>query len=160
MCIRDSTPSEPTVANSVLTQHFLIYYVLILLVVWGPTLLVHRLANVDGKKMIMSGLWVLTLLFFEMLLSWFSVLGTFGCSPVPCGPLSSAYIAFPYDTAIMAVVAFIIYVWAIQSGYRTKDLAEVETLMLQEEGASSGMGGMSSSSSPSVAAQPVSGDTS
>ncbi len=154
------TPSEPTVSNSVLTEHFLVYYILILLVVWGPTLLVHRIANADGKKMVTSGLWILTLLFFEMLLSWFSVLGTFGCSPVPCGPLSSAYIPFPYDTAIMAVVAFIIYVWAIQSGYRTKDLAEVETLLLQEEGAPSGMGGTSSPATPSVAAQSVAGDSS
>lgn len=149
------TPSPPGIADSTLTRNFLIYYVVILLIVWAPLLLIQRMSNATGKKMITSGYWVLTLLFTEMLLSWFSVLGTFGCSPIPCGPLTTAYIAFPYDTVIMAIVAFLIYIWAIQSGYRTKDLAEVEDLMAVEEPGSV-LGGAPSPAAAAMSAHPAS----
>ncbi len=148
------TPSLPGVADSTLTRNFLIYYFAILAIVWIPTLLVQRMANTDGKKMIRSGYWILTLLFAEMLISWFSVLGTFGCSPLPCGPLTTSYILFPYDTVIMTIIAFVIYIWAIQSGYRTKDLAEVEELMAVEEPGSVS-GPAPAPAGPTVAARPA-----
>jgi len=137
-------PAPPIIANSTLTERFLIYYVAMLLIIWVPTLLVQRMANPDGKRMIRAGYWILVLLFTEMLVSWFSVLGT--CSAIGCfGPLqdpSTPYIAFPWDTVLMTVVAAVIYIWAMQSGYRTKDLAEVEALMSRPEADAADAGAM------------------
>ncbi len=119
------TPSPVTVSNATLTTTFVTYYIVLVLAVWVPTLLTERMANADGKRMMRAGWWVLTLLFVEMLISWFSVLGTF-----PYGPLNgSPYIAFPYDTILMTLIACGIYAWGLLSGYRTKDLAEVEALL-------------------------------
>jgi len=148
-------PAPPVIANSALTQTFLIYWVSMLLIVWVPTLLVQRMANADGKKMISSAYWVLVLLFSEMLISWFSVLGT--CSAIGCfGPLSdppTPYIPFPWDTVIMTVLAAGIYAWALLSGYRTKDLAAVEDLMHRSEGDTmSAAGAMDSGAGPAPTA--------
>jgi amino acid transporter len=123
---------RPSVSDGILTETFLIWWVAMMLVIWVPTLMMQRVANADGKRMIKAGYWILVLLFFEALLSWFSVLGT--CTATGCyGPLATAYIAFPWDTVTMAVVACGIYAWAILSGYRTKELAEVEELLTRPD---------------------------
>ncbi len=127
----ETIPSSPVVgvSNATLTTYFLIYYVILLVTAWVPALIAQRLASPDGRKAIRSGFWVLTLLFAEMLLAWFSIGGTF-----PFGPLNgSPYIPFPWDTVAMTFIACGIYAWALLSGYRTKDLAEVETLMQRGE---------------------------
>lgn len=123
------SPVAPPVSNAVLTQHFLIYYVVLMIFIWAPTLLVGRVSNPDGKRMMRAGWWILTLLSFELILSWFSILGT-----QPFGPLAgNPYIPFPYDTVIMTIAGIVIYIWGIQSGYRTKDLAEVEELLTKPD---------------------------
>jgi amino acid transporter len=123
------TASPPGIANSVLTEHFLIYYVVLMIFIWAPTLLAGRFASPDGRRMMRAGWWILTLLSVELIVSWFSDLGTF-----PFGPQSGkGYIPFPYDTVIMVIVAAGIYVWGIQSGYRTKDLAEIEELLTKPD---------------------------
>jgi amino acid transporter len=122
------TPSVPTASATTLTNSFLLWYISLFLIVWVPVILTYRLTNPAGKKMITSGLWILVLLFTEIALSWFSVLGT-----VPYGPLPSPYIPFPWDTVAMTIIAAVIYAWALLSGYRTKDLVEVEELMSKPE---------------------------
>jgi len=123
------SPTPVTVSNSTLTMTFAIYYVVLLLAIWVPTLVTTMLAHPDGRRMMRAGYWVLVLLSVEMVLSWFSVLGTF-----PFGPLNgNPYIPFPYDTIAMAIIAAGIYAWGLMSGYRTKDLAEVEALMARPE---------------------------
>ena len=72
--------------------------------------------------------WILALLSVELILSWFSVLGAW-----PYGPLATPYIPFPYDTVAMVFIGIGIYIWGIQSGYRTPDLAEVEELLQKPE---------------------------
>ncbi len=127
--------TPPAVADSTLTTTFLIYWFAMLLIIWVPTLFMQRLSNADGKKAFPSAYWVLVLLFVEPLISWFSVLGT--CTPAGCyGPLAhpgTPYIPFPYDTVIMTIVAAVIYVWAMRSGYRTKDLAQIESMLAKPD---------------------------
>lgn len=124
------TGTQPTVPDGTLTQNFLIYWAALALIVWVPTLMIDHFANKDGKQILRSAWFILVLLFIEMIVSWFSVLGTF-----PYGPLAKAYIPFPYDTLAMVVVAVVIYFWGLRSGFRTPELAEVEQLEQQDAAA-------------------------
>lgn len=122
------TGIQPSVPDSTLTTEFLIYFVVLMITLWGPTLYVGSVANPNGKRMMRAAWWILTLLSVELILSWFSVLGAW-----PYGPLATPYIPFPYDTVAMVFIGIGIYIWGIQSGYRTPDLAEVEELLQKPE---------------------------
>jgi amino acid transporter len=120
--------SEPTATNAALISTFAIYYVGLLLIVAVPTMLAYTRSNADGKQMFKAGWWVLVLLLGMYLLNFFTVYNSWQSVG---GLLSSphGYIPTPWDTPIFLIFAAIIYVWGISSGYRTKDLAEVEQLL-------------------------------
>jgi hypothetical protein len=64
------------------------------------------------------------------ILNFYSVYNSW---PAVGGLLASPYIASPWDTPIFFVFAAAIYAWGILSGYRTKDLEEVERLLASPE---------------------------
>ena len=126
------SPSEPPASNSTLMTTFWIYYVALLLIVVVPTLIVYMLSNSDGKKMINAGWWVIVLLFGMYLINFFSVYNSW---PSVGGLLNTTkgYLPTPYDTPVFLVFAAVIYIWGIFSGYRTKDLQDVEKLLAQDD---------------------------
>ncbi len=123
-----SSFKEPPVSNTTLVSTFVIYYVALLLVVLVPTLIGYWKSNADGRKMYNAGWWVLTLLFGMYLINFFSVYNSF---PIVGGLLNTTtgYIPTPWDTWVFLVFAAAMYAWGILSGYRTKDLEEVEKLI-------------------------------
>lgn len=126
------SPSEPVASDSTLINVFIVYYVSLLLIVIVPTVVAYRLSNADGKKMYNAGWWVLVLLLGMYLINFFTVYNSWSAVG---GLLTTAkgYIPTPYDTIVFLVFAAVIYVWGIYSGYRTKDLEEVEQLLQRPE---------------------------
>jgi amino acid transporter len=122
------SPSEPPATNATLISTFAIYYICLLLIVAVPTVIGYSRSNADGKKMYNAGWWVLVLLFGMYVMNFFTVYNSW---PSVGGLLNTAkgYIPTPWDTPIFLVFAAVIYFWGIRSGYRTKDLAEVEMLL-------------------------------
>ncbi|MBK3564507.1 APC family permease [Streptomyces sp. MBT62] len=76
-------------------------------------LLLWTASNPTGRHHIESGLWLVVLLLGLLPASYY---GDFGPHPV---------ITFPADTAVIAVLAFLAYLWAVSSGYRTQDLEQI-----------------------------------
>ncbi len=126
------SPSKPPATDGTLIMTFVIYYVGLLLVVAVPTAIAYRLSNSSGKKMFIAGIWALVLLLGMYLLNFFTVYNSF---PVVGGLLSTTtgYIATPWDTWVFLVFAAAIHVWGIYSGYRTKDMVEVEELLARPD---------------------------
>jgi amino acid transporter len=127
------TPSKAPASDGTLIMTFAIYYVCLLLIVLVPTFLAYRLSNPDGRRMINAGWWVLTLLLGMYLINFFTVYNSWsavgGLLVNPTG-----YIPTPWDTPLFLVFAAAIYAWGILSGYRTKDLVEVENLLSKPGG--------------------------
>jgi amino acid transporter len=126
------SPKEPPASDGTLISTFAIYYVALLVIVLGCVLVAYFKSNADGKKMFNAGWWVLTLLFGMYLINFFTVYNSW---PSVGGLLSTphGYIPTPYDTPIFLVFAAVIYAWGILSAYRTKDLDEVEKLLMQDD---------------------------
>jgi amino acid transporter len=126
------SPSKPPATDGTLISTFAIYYVCLLLIVLVPTAIAYMRSNTDGKKMFNAGWWVLVLLLGMYVLNFFTV---YNSHPAVGGLLSSlhGYIPTPWDTPIFLIFAAVIYVWGISSGYRTKDLAEVEMLLTRPD---------------------------
>jgi len=120
--------TKPPASDGTLITTFAIYYIALLLVVLIPTFIAYARSNADGKKMINAGWWVIVLLFGMYLINFFTVYNSWptvgGLLVTPTG-----YIPTPWDTPLFLVFAAAIYIWGIASGYRTKDLAEVEMLL-------------------------------
>ncbi len=126
------SPSKPPQSDGTLIMTFAIYYVCLLLIVAVPTAIGYMRSNSDGKQMYRAGLWVLVLLFGMYLINFFTVYNSW----TQVGGLLihvNGYIATPWDTPIFLVFAAVVYVWGIYSGYRTKDLVEVEQLMARAD---------------------------
>ncbi len=126
------SPSKPPQSDGTLIMTFAIYYVCLLLIVAVPTAIGYMRSNPDGKQMYRAGLWVLVLLFGMYLINFFTVYNSW----TQVGGLLihvNGYIATPWDTPIFLVFAAVVYVWGIYSGYRTKDLVEVEQLMARAD---------------------------
>ena len=126
------SPSKPPQSDGTLIMTFAIYYVCLLLIVAVPTAIGYMRSNPDGKQMYRAGLWVLVLLFGMYLINFFTVYNSW----TQVGGLLihvNGYIATPWDTPIFLVFAAAVYVWGIYSGYRTKDLVEVEQLMARAD---------------------------
>jgi amino acid transporter len=145
------SPSKPPPTNGTLITTFAIYYLCLLLIVAVPTAIGYVKSSVDGKKMYRAGWWVLVLLFGMYLINFFTV---YNSNPTVGGLLTGVkgYIPTPWDTPIFLVFAAAIYVWGIYSGYRTKDLEEIEKLLSRPEADATidqvPMGGAVSESSP------------
>ncbi len=122
------TPVKPPQPNGTLITTFAIYYISLLLIVVVPTLLAYRISNPAGKKMINAGWWVIVLLLGLYVINFFTVYNSWS---VVGGILttSTGYIPTPSDTWVFLAFAAAVYVWGIYSGYRTKDLEEVEQLL-------------------------------
>jgi hypothetical protein len=122
------SPSKPPASDGTLISTFAIYYILLLVIVAVPTAIAYMRANSDGKRMFNAGWWALVLLFGMYLLNFFTV---YNSHPSVGGLLANAkgYIPTPWDTPIFLLFAAVIYVWGVYSGYRTKDLEEVEMLL-------------------------------
>jgi amino acid transporter len=122
------SPVKPPASDGTLISTFAIYYIAFLLIVLVPTILAYRLSNPAGKKMINAGWWVIVLLFGMYVINFFTVYNSWSA----VGGLlihPNGYIPTPYDTPVFLVFAAVIYVWGIYSGYRTKDLEDVEQLL-------------------------------
>ncbi len=122
------TPSRPAVSDGTLITTFAIYYIALLLVVVVPVLVGYMLSNPAGKKMVNAGWWVIVLMFGMFVINFFTVYNSWSA----VGGLmtnSTGYIPTPDDTWVFLVFAAAVYVWGIYSGYRTKDLEEVEQLL-------------------------------
>jgi amino acid transporter len=119
---------EPPVSNGTLISTFAVYYVCLLLIVAVPSAVAYRLSNADGRRMFRAGWWVLVLLLGMYLINFFTVYNSF---PAVGGLLSGTqgYIRTPWDTPLFLAFAACVYVWGVYSGYRTKDLEEVERLI-------------------------------
>ncbi len=128
------SPAEPTVSDGTLITIFAIYFVCMVAVIVGTTIAAYSLSNPEGKKMINAGWWVLTLLLGLYVLNFFTVYNSWPAIG-PGGLLSTTtgYIPTPWDTPIFAVFAAAVYIWGIQSAYRTKDLQEVEALLARPD---------------------------
>jgi amino acid transporter len=72
----------------------------------------------EGKQHITAGWWIVITTFAGLILSF---LGPFG----PYASASYAIIPFPWDTVTAAVVALVLFFWAVYSGIYTKDLEVV-----------------------------------
>jgi len=126
------SPVEPPVSNGYLFNTFAIYYVALLLAVIVPIFIAYTMMNPDGKKAIRVGFWPIALLFGLYLINFFTVYNSWNA----VGGLlwtSKGYIPTPWDTPIFLIFAAVIYVWAVYSGYRTKDLEEVEQLLARPD---------------------------
>jgi amino acid transporter len=127
------SPSKAPASDGTLIMTFAIYYVCLLLIVLVPTFIAYRLSNPDGRRMINAGWWVLTLLLGMYVINFFTVYNSWsavgGLLINPTG-----YIPTPWDTPLFLVFAAAIYAWGILSGYRTKDLVEVEALLSKPGG--------------------------
>jgi len=126
------TPSQPPASNGTLINTFAIYYIALLLTVVVPIMIAYTMMNADGKKAIRAGWWPIALLFGLYLINFFTVYNSWNA----VGGLlwtSKGYIPTPWDTPIFLVFAAVIYVWAVYSGYRTKDLEEVEALLARSD---------------------------
>ncbi len=126
------SPTKPPPSDGTLITTFAIYYISLLLIVVVPTLIAYSRSNPEGRKMINAGWWVIVLLFGMYVINFFSVYNSF---PTVGGILfnSKGYIPTPYDTPIFFVFAACVYVWGVYSGYRTKDLNEVEQLLARPD---------------------------
>ena len=122
------TPSRPAVSDGTLITTFAIYYIALLLVVVVPVLVGYMLSNPAGKKMVNAGWWVIVLMFGMFVINFFTVYNSWSAVG---GLMTNAtgYIPTPDDTWVFLVFAAVVYVWGIYSGYRTKDLEEVEQLL-------------------------------
>jgi amino acid transporter len=125
------SPSKPPASDGTLISTFAIYYLALLLIVVGSTVIAYAKSNPDGRKMINAGWWVLTLLFGMYVINFFTVYNSW---PSVGGLLVNAhgYIPTPWDTLLFLVFAAVIYFWGIRSAYRTKDLEAVELLLTAE----------------------------
>jgi len=126
------SPTKPPVSNGYLFTTFAIYYVALLLTVLVPIFIAYTMMNESGKKAIRAGFWPIALLFGLYLINFFTVYNSWNA----VGGLlwtSKGYIPTPYDTPIFLVFAAAIYIWAVYSGYRTKDLEEVEQLLARPD---------------------------
>ncbi|MGC9112882.1 hypothetical protein [Acidilobus sp.] len=84
-----------------------------LLTTVGFTLVVYSQGNDELRQEINSGWWVIAALFVGLVLVFYGTLGPFG---------SKAPIGYPLDDVSTAVVAAVLYVFALFSARRTKDL--------------------------------------
>ncbi len=125
--------TKPPASDGTLITTFAIYYISLVLIVAAPTALLYVKSHVDGKRMVKAGIWVLVLLLGMYLINFFSVYNSW----LSVGGLlihPNGYIPTPWDTPLFLVFAAIIYVWGVFSGYRTKDLEQVEQLLSRPGG--------------------------
>jgi len=126
------SPVKPPVSDGALITTFAIWFIAVTLVLLVPTFVAQRMSHAEGKKMFNAGWFVLVLLLGIMIINFFSVYNSW---PIVGGILitSTGYIPTPWDTFVFLVFAAVIYIWGIYSGYRTKDLEEVEGLLTRPD---------------------------
>jgi len=126
------SPTPPPATDGTLITTFAIYFIATAVALLVPTAIAARLSHAEGKKMFNAGWWVLVLLLGIYVINFFSVYNSW---PVVGGLLisSTGYIPTPWDTLVFLVFAAVIYIWGIYSGYRTKDLQEVEGLLARPD---------------------------
>ncbi len=79
------------------------------------TIALAMLGTTQARREIRSGTWLLVLLLAEYIISY---LGAYG-------PLRHPVIPFPSDIIAIGVISLGIFYWAVASGHRTADLAEL-----------------------------------
>ena len=126
------TPVKPPASDGTLITTFAIYYISLLLIVVVPTLLAYRISNPEGKKMITAGWWVIVLLLGMYLINFFTVYNSWSAvGGILVHP--NGYIPTPWDTWLALAFFAAVYAWGILSGYRTKDIDEVEQLLARAD---------------------------
>ena len=109
-------PTETFIQN---LEAFLLVYLLDLILVLGTTLTTYRMVRPERKEMFRSSWWLLAMIFITFIISYFGSSGV--TIIIPNAPVIS-FLQFPWDTIIMIVVFFIVYLFGLRAGYRTEDL--------------------------------------
>ncbi len=112
-------PNETFIQN---LEAFLLVYFLDLILVIGTTLATYRMVKPEQKEMFRSSWWLLALIFISFFVSYF---GAFGVTTIISNAPVISFLQFPWDTIIMIVLLFILYLFGLRAGYKTEDLQAV-----------------------------------
>ncbi|MHB1535094.1 MAG: APC family permease [Acidimicrobiales bacterium] len=109
------SPADPTKVH----QHasFIVWYVLCAVAVYGFAALCWAFGTPRGKHLVNRAWWLLTLMFGETFLSYYSSFGV--------QAKQSHLLQFPYDTIWALLIGLAIYFWAVQSGYETDEMTDI-----------------------------------
>ncbi|TRM89497.1 amino acid permease, partial [Sulfolobus sp. A20-N-G8] len=109
--------------TSSIIPSFILYFLGFLGMVIIPSVVGYFMVNNEGKRYVLSGLWLLGLILSIYLLSFF---GNFG-------PLSNPLIPFPYDTIIAIAIGLVFHYFAVKSGFRTEEIKSIIKEQLEQD---------------------------
>jgi amino acid transporter len=109
------SPANPNKAS----QHapFGLWIVLNIVAVAGFAGVCWLFGNKQGKHLVNRSWWLLTLMFGEVILSYYSSFGVTAKQP--------HFLQFPYDTIWALLFALVIYYWAVGSGWETEEVRDI-----------------------------------
>lgn len=107
--------ASPTVASA--HPYFPEWIALCAVAVYGFSGLTWAFSNAEGRHLINRTWWLITFVFAELILSYYS---SFGVTPT-----QPHYLQFPYDTIWALVIGLIVFYWSVASGYETEELKEI-----------------------------------
>jgi len=96
---------------------FLAFYVILLAEAVLFTLFMWFASAPENRRQITAGIWFIAFLFGLYILTYIG----------PFSTLSSPLLAFGWDELIVAVFSLLIFYWAVASGYKTPEIAEIIT---------------------------------
>jgi len=122
------SPASPTNPH----QHapFLLWFTLCAVAVYGFSFLCWLFGTPEGKRLVNTTWWLITLIFGEFVLSYYSSFGVTKTQP--------HFLQFPYDTIWALLFGLVMFYWSVASGYQTEEIRDIiaaETGVSPEEAA-------------------------
>lgn len=109
------SPANPT--NPKQHAPFVLWFILCAVAVYGFSAICWLFGTSVGKRLIASSIWLITLIFANVLLSYYSSFGVTATQP--------HLLQFPYDTTWALVIGLIIYYWSVRSGFETDGIRAI-----------------------------------
>lgn len=107
--------ASPT--NPKLHAPFVLWFALCAVAVYGFSAVCRMYSNAEGRHLIDRTWWLITFVFAEVFLSYYSSFGVTAKQP--------ALLQFPFDTIWALVIGLGTYYWAISSGYETEEIRAI-----------------------------------
>lgn len=96
---------------------FLLWFGLTAAAVYGFAAVCALFGTPEGRRLINSTWWLLTLVFGETLLDYYSSFGVTATQP--------KLLQFPYDTGWALLIGLVCFYWSVASGFTTEEMAAV-----------------------------------
>ncbi|MHB8453074.1 MAG: hypothetical protein ACYDAQ_21860, partial [Mycobacteriales bacterium] len=109
------SPASPT--NLHQHAYFPLWIVLCAVAVYGFAAVCWLAGNAEGRHLIQRSWWLITLVFGETALSFYSSFGVTATQP--------HLLQFPYDTVWSLVIALGIYYWSVSTGFATEEIQAI-----------------------------------